>query len=405
MLLFGHSIPRGHPAPGPRIAVVALAVGALWMVHVATVAAQGVVERFPQPRQVLRDYGDDPSRRVALEVLQSTLIEKTPAPRSDAATRRIAAYVQAIGEVDLRYTRMRRDAPARRDYYTRVGRLRGDPGFRRQVLNRYRLAGLAPEGRPRVAVPPDPLDDPRLFAPAVPYWLATLAVLLVMPLLFQLSAWRAAASTPITNVDDVTNLLPKPLRVLRLSGAPFRMAKEAGTVVENRPDGLWVRTPAAERLWKIPYPKFETREGHFITRIGRSRADGSHQTVLVMNYVTAQYVYPVRIEDPLGPRHSRRPWLVMAAIGATGFALGIGAVVREFGPLQPRVDWAWTWFLGAGISAVVAGITGGATARVLSRIRNWRFKRYVAECVKYAEGVIARMEDLLERAKPDQRDD
>jgi hypothetical protein len=371
----------------------------------ATGAAQGIVDRFPQPRQVLRDYGDDPSRRVALEVLHSTLIEKTPAPRSDAASRRIAAYVQAIREVDLRYNRMRRDAPARRDYDTRVGRLRADPGFRRQVLNRYRLAGLAPEGRPRVAVPPDPFDDGRLFAPAVPFWLATLAILLVLPLLFQLSAWRAAASAPTATVDDVTNLLPKPLRVLRLPGASFTMTKEAGTVVENRPDGLWVRTLSAERLWRIPFPKFETREGHFVTRIGRPRADGSHQTVLAMNYVTAQYVYPVRIEDPLGPRHSRRPWLVMTAIGATGFALGIGAVVREFGSLLPRVDWAWTWFLGAGFSAVVAGITGGATARVLSRIRNWRFKLYVAEFVKYAEGVIARMEDLLKRAKPDQKDD
>jgi hypothetical protein len=371
----------------------------------AGLAAQGIVDRFPQPRQVLRDFGDDPGRRVALQILYQMLQEKAPVPRSEAASRRITEYFRAWAQVESTYTRMRSDAPARRTYFARVNRLLADPGFRRQVLNRYRLADLPVEGRPSVrVVQRDPFDDPaRLFAPAFPFWLASLTALLLLPLLFQLSAWRAAASATGSSGSDDTNLLIKALRVLRLPGAPFEVSLEIGTVLENRPGGLWVRTPFGERLWKIPYADFATRQGHLITRVGQARSDGSHQTVLAMNYDTGQYVYPVRIEDPLGPRHSRRPWLVMTAIGATGFTLGIGAVAR-LEPLLPPVNWFSAWFIGACVSAVVAGVTGGLTARALSLIRNRRFQRYwVPELVEYAKLLMKRLQEQVESSKLDKK--
>lgn len=79
----------------------------------ASAQNQGVVDRFPTPQRVLRDFGDDASRRAALEILYYVLQEQTPTPRSRAASERITAYFRALGEVDLPYVKQGANSAAR----------------------------------------------------------------------------------------------------------------------------------------------------------------------------------------------------------------------------------------------------------------------------------------------------
>src|SRR3990172_2861258 len=162
-----------------RLTLALLALAALLAAREASAQGRGIIDHFPTPQQVMKDFGDDPSRRVALQVLYHALQEKTPSPRSEAASQRITDYFRAFGEVDYRYDKQGANSTARKRYYARVRQLLSDPNFKSTVLNRYRLASL-PAERPvgptaRVGTPrPDPdglIADalPR----AVPYWLAT----------------------------------------------------------------------------------------------------------------------------------------------------------------------------------------------------------------------------------------
>lgn len=142
-----------------------LSLAALLAVHEASAQGRGIVDRFPTPQQVVKDFGNDPSRRVALQILYFALQEKAPAPRSGAASQRIPDYFRAFGEVDYRYDKQGANSVARKNYYARVRQLLSDPNFKSAVLNRYRLANLSAERpvRPPARVGtsrPDSADGP-----------------------------------------------------------------------------------------------------------------------------------------------------------------------------------------------------------------------------------------------------
>lgn len=216
---------------------------------------------------------------------------------------------------------------------------------------------------------------------AVPYWLATLVAMALLPSLLELFFQRGpgarqsragAANTPLQ--------LPDSLRFINVLRR-FEVELESGVVttatrVDTTSDGsggsdvysegvVWVRDLSErETAWRVitriliagEQLRFDTRQGQVVSRRGlRSRGDGS-EFVLAYNHATRQIVPLDGLDDAFEIRTSRLPWLATTALGAAGFVVGIGAIARQLGPaIQGGVDWFGGWLFGAVVSAIVRG--------------------------------------------------
>ena len=391
-----------------RLTLALLALAALLAAREASAQGRGIVDRFPTSPQVVKDFGDDPSRRVVLQILYHALQEKTPAPRSEAASQRITDYFRAFGEVDYRYDKQGANSTARKNYYARVRQLLSDPNFKSTVLNRYRLASL-PAERPvgptaRVGTPrPDPDDLIADALPrAVPYWLATLVAMALLPSLFELFLDRGPAASPSpAGAADSPVRLPDSLRVINVLGRRFDFQLESGTVMMDthadtttggspaRPDAfaeedvVWVRgLTGQESKWtvfshlRLPggEVKFETRPGQVISRVGQHSGEGSSRFLFAYNHTTQQVVPLEGVNTAFEPRKSRLPWLATTALGATGFIVGIGAIV----------------------AAVIARILVRRTAHIFTNKRIDRFTgRHMPTCIRFLQHSTPKLVQLL----------
>lgn len=281
-----------------RAFVPLFALAILLAASSAPAQSPGIVARFPAPRQVMRDFRDDPSRRVALQVLYHALQEKTPPPRSRAASERITAYFLAFGNVDAPYLRQRPDSPARKRYFDRVRRLLSDPNFKRAVLNKYRLAALPAERPARVVrARQDPTDLIGQALPrALPYWIAALVAIALLPPLLELVLYRGpvAKASRAPAEDDLE--LPDSLRVCNVLGRRFALNLESGLVIRvettNGADRLWMRNLSGyESTSRYASGIFPAREGHVVSLVdaGRRLPDGSPEILFGYNHATRQY--------------------------------------------------------------------------------------------------------------------
>ncbi len=354
---------------------------------------RGIVDRFPTPQQVLKDFGDDPSRRVALQVLYFALQQKTPVPRSQAASDRITAYFRAFGEVDHRYDRLGAQSAAYKSYYARVRQLLNDPAFANTVVNKYRLAGLPPErplGGP-IRVGPtnvgrarqDLTDQIKAAVPqALPYWLGALLLVALLPAAF----WRlfdegSPASALRAGSRDDAFQLPESMRVLNILGKRLALHMESGIVIQTDTAGgydrIWIRDLSGhESTAGFASGIFPARQGHLVTFAGDGRRlqDGNPDYFFGYNHAMKKFVPFGALENALQPRKSRLPWLASTVFGAVGFWLGLAALVRQAGPVvHDSVEWSPVVLLGVGIVAVIAWISARLTAGILFRKRLKRF--------------------------------
>jgi hypothetical protein len=391
----------------PPVALFALAVllgTAAVLARDGPAQSRSIVDRFPTPAQVRKDFGDDASRRVALQILYQTLQEKTPPPRSQVASERITAYFLAFGEIDYTYTRQAANSPARRNYNTRVRLLLADPTFKNAVLSRYGLAGLSPEGASRAriiprTVPRDAVDPyQQAFARAAPYWLGTLAVLIGLPSMFLMlrpsSLLSMAARSRGAGGPDV---LPDSLRAVTVLGRRYDLELETGVVIEATADRLWVRTPSGhENAWRFGGWNLPVRGGHIVSRVGRRLRESSDQTALMYNHTTLSYEGINEIDVLFEARGSRLPWLATAAAGTLGFVWAVAATSWYLGPVEGRVEWTGVWWMGAIISAIIAAISTAATRRLFVRSARKRFRtRYVPDIAAFLNKTTPALKTLL----------
>ena len=367
-----------------RLTLALLALAALLAAGEASAQGRGIVDRFPNPQQVIKDFGDDPSRRVALQILYFALQEKTPAPRSEAASQRITDYFRAFGEVDYRYDKQGANSIARKNYYARVRQLLSDPNFKSTVLTRYRLAAVPPERplRPpvRIGTTAQHATDEivRLLPRALPFWLATLAVIALLPSAFALffdggSPARASRAGP---ADDPLELSDR-LRAVNILGKRFEFQVESGIVIQTDSTGgydrVWIRNLSGhESTAAFASGIFPARQGHIVSFVGDGRrmADGSPDYLLGYNHATVKSVPFASLEDALRVRASRLPWLATTALGAVGLWLGLAAVAWQVRPdVQGSVDWSGVLLFGLCIVAVLAWISVRVTARVFFQKR------------------------------------
>ena len=332
----------------------------------------------------MKDFGDDPSRRVALQLLYFALQEKTPAPRSEAASQRITDYFRAFGEVDYQYDTQGANSTARKNYYARVRQLLSDPNFKSTVLTRYRLAAVPPERplRPpaRIGTTAQHAMDEilRLLPRALPFWLATLAVIALLPAAFALffdggSPAQASRAGP---ADDPLQLSDR-LRTINILGKRFDFQVESGIVTQTESmggyDRVWMRNLSGhESTAAFASGIFPARQGHIVSFVGNRRrmADGSPDHLLGYNHATAKSVPFASLEDALRVRASRLPWLATTVFGAVGLWLGLAAVAWRVGPaVQDSVDWSGVLLLGLCIVAVLAWISVRVTARLFFQKR------------------------------------
>jgi hypothetical protein len=190
----------------------------------ASAQPRDIVDRFPTPREVTADFGDDPSRRMALLVLHRALRELTPAPRSKAASDRLTDYFRIVNQMDLRYDRLGSSSSVRSAYYRRVGRLRSDGAFARAVLDKYRLTALFAERRGGLRLgmgirgPTVATAIASGFPWAAPFWLGALVAIGLVPLVFArlLDGCGAARTSPDDERDPFH--LPPRLRTMNVFG-------------------------------------------------------------------------------------------------------------------------------------------------------------------------------------------
>jgi hypothetical protein len=375
-----------------RLTLALLALAALLAAREASAQGRGIVDRFPEPRQVTRDFSNDPSRRVALQILYFALQEKTPAPRSEAASKRITDYFRAFGEVDYRYDRQGANSVARKNYYARVRQLLYDPNFKSAVLTRYALAVVPPERplRPpaRIGTTAQRAVDEivRLLPRALPFWLATLAVITVLPSAFALffDGGSPARASRAGAADDPLQLSDR-LRVVNIFGKRFEFQVESGIVIQTDSTGgydrVWIRNLSGhESTAAFASGIFPTRQGHIVSLVGDGRrlADGGPDYLLGFNHATTKSVPFASLEDALRVRASRLPWLAATVLGAAGLWFGLAAVAWRVGPaIQDSVDWSAVLLFGLCTIAVLAWISVRVTARVFFQKRMKRVATFL----------------------------
>jgi hypothetical protein len=370
-------------------------VGLLAAAEPGAAQVRTMVDRFPTPQQVLRDFGDDAGRRVALQILYFALQQKTLVPRSQAASDRITAYFRAFGEIDYKYTRMGAQSAAYKAYFARVRQLLADTTFAGTVLARYGIASLPPErpaGAPLGRTPtafgrarPDLTAKIVAAVPqALPYWLAALLVVALIPLVF----WRffdagSPAGALRAGPDDEFQL-PQARRVLHILGKHLALDMTSGIVIgvdtSGGHDRLWIReVSGSESTAAFASGIFPVREGHIVTFGGDGRVltDGGPDYFFAYNHAMTKFVAFSAIETAMRPRRSALPWLISTVVGAVAFWLGLATLVQHAGPVvRDGVEWGPIVLLGAGLVAVLAWLSARLTARILYRMRLRRFSGF-----------------------------
>jgi hypothetical protein len=379
-----------------------------------------VASLFPEPGTVGADYADDAERYAAITVLAEALREHTPGPGHHGAYDKASAYLSDLQAITARHSVPKADAAAQRAFDDRVLALLRDAAFRRAVLERYRLADLAPPRpqAPGAAAPQNAGDvtDEMIEGAALRAAPFALAGLVGMVLLARVLVSRSVASPsrrterPAQGADAAA--LPEELRVVRLPGVEYSVDATTAVVLEKesttrtsvrttttggevysvgnqvhstplqtqtsvtteREDLLWVRTPdGRETTWSFPGAAFQARAGHALSVITRQRTDGSTENLLVFNHATGQLAALAGLASAHAPR------LVLPLL-ATAFAgsLALGVAFWTFLQIGPEpvsgvVGWFSVWIQGGCAAAVVAPIVVLLTIRGVVRRRNAAF--------------------------------
>jgi hypothetical protein len=373
-------------------------------------AVNDVAARFPQPEQVLADFSDDAERYAAFKTLHGALQQALPGPPPAVASGKVAAYYNALMDVDFQ---RRQSAASQADYerYTsRIRELLGDPKFRERVLARYQL-GNSPNSREE-----DELDV--ALRRSVPYWIATLLALVVLAPVFVFAldrrrlrgaAHASPAGAPVS--------LPETLRAIHVLGRRYEVELHSGRVMEKesstehhvsttvtqsgpatvmgdqvfvpapqihtattitRKDCLWVRAAdGRESAWNFTNAALQARPGHVVSSVGRRRRDGSLEFLLACNHSTGQ----VDSFGGLGNAHQARrlsAWGATTFVGALGILLAMHHLLTSGGQsvdartmlMQPG-NWPYPLVIAGFVSSILVGLS----ALMLRRLRNATFKR------------------------------
>ena len=316
-----------------------------------------LLERFPMPEQVRRDYTDPLRAAAALEVLyyEFALGRTLRPPRTREMDARDAAYRAAVAEIVAKQAPDGVDSPAAKTFAEGAVRLSASPAFKREVLGRYvplfaswvrddpapvgvpgpQLAGLdALIFRPVGTLAGEPLFLGHVALPA----LAVLALLggLVIPLRRARRSGRRhnASRPPGSGTADRVLDLPVELQVLDLPGRMYpELTVTSGVVMDKegwtettttysstaptqhhggstsvsttttKKDRLWVRTTSGdEQPWTVTGDVFQARAGHPVTWVAARLRQDPQTVCMVFNHATGRFY--------------EKPWITLAHRGA-----------------------------------------------------------------------------------------
>ena len=394
----------------------------VWLVFVPGSRLHGadaarVAARFPEPEQVPADFSDPAEHYAAFKILHDALNQALPGPAPALESGKVAAYSNAMLDVDFKRRQQANDAADYERYSARVRQLLADAGFRDRVLVRYQVkqlagaAGAAGSG----SRGPDELDV--AMRRSLPYWVAVLVVIVVLAPVFVLGFDRrrltgGGSASAITS--EVS--LPDTLSNIRVLGRQYEVQLLTGLVVDKeshtehqvqvtatqggpatvvgdqvfmpqpqihtattitRKDCLWVRgADGRESAWNFTNAAMQARAGHVVSSVGRRLRNGSTEFLLASNHTTGQ----MDTFDGLSSAHRARrllAWLATTFAGALGVLLAFhqllasgGASVDMRAMLQPS---NWTYPLIA--AGILAAILVGISAWLIRRLRDRSFRR------------------------------
>ncbi len=379
--------------------------------------AASVASKFPEPEQVLADFSDDSERYAAFKILHDALNQALPGPVPAVESGKVAAYSNAMLDVDFKRRQQASDAADYERYSARVRQLLGDAGFRDRVLVRYQVkhpAGAA-VANGSASREPDELDV--AMRRSRPYWVAALLVMIVLAPVFVLSfdRRRLKGGGSAGAIKGVVTL-PDALSTIRVLGRQYEVQLLTGLVVDKeshtehqvqvtttsggpatvvgdqvfmpqpqvhtattitRKDCLWVRdADGRESAWNFTNAALQARPSHVVSSVGRRLRDGSTEFLLASNLTTGQLDTFVGLSNA---HRARRllAWLATTFAGALGILLAfrqllaIGGASVELRPMLQPSNWTYPLIIAGFIAAILVGIS----AWLIRRLRNWSFRR------------------------------
>ena len=133
----------------PRTAAMLAALVFLAFGSVCAMAQDDIVERFPEIAQVTADYPDDAQRAAAFSTLDDALNAAAPKPVTRAVYERSTEYggsSNAILSMHMANGGMQNGEY--RAFNARYSQFLDDSNFRRSVLEKYQVGGMAAHPRP-----------------------------------------------------------------------------------------------------------------------------------------------------------------------------------------------------------------------------------------------------------------
>lgn len=339
-----------------------------------------LLERFPAPDRVRRDYTDPVRAAAALEVLyyEFALGRTLRPPRTAEMDARDAAYRAAIQEIFLARVPGGESSPAWATLAESHMRLASSAAFKREVLGRYvpLLASWVRDDPTPLSVPmpQSAALDAFLFRPVgtfggqplllghigVPI-IAVLALLggVIIPFRRARRAGRRhnAGRAPGTGSAERLLDLPVELQVLDLPGGMYpELTVTSGVVMEKegwtettttygstapsphhggsttvsttttKKDRLWVRTTSGdEQPWTVTGDVFPARPGHPVTWVAARLRQDPQTPCMVFNHATGH--------------HYEKPWIALAHRGAFGTFLLALLWIALCGAVAAWLEW------------------------------------------------------------------
>jgi hypothetical protein len=339
---------------------------------------------FPTTDRVFADYKDDAERWAACEALLTASMQKLPDGQYKASYQKSSSYQQTMGSIQFKYEQMGKDAPAAKEFFARIEKLRADTAFRQKVMGRYGLGAL-PTATAKDLQPRIQKSGEQLTREAAPYWLATLvAMWLVTRFLVRTAGNRF--------VDPGGGGgLPESLRVINVLGRRYAVGTDSGVVVEEttwsdtttstiqtpgsvqtfgdttyvtvpqqqtvtstvRKDRIWVRDAAGrEKAWNFSNAGLDVRVGHVLSYVGRQTGEDI-TFLMAYNHTTGQFV-----NLPMGLPHYApffRASIAAALVGTAGFVYGGWEMIPM---IRPEEIFFWNLIAFAVVGLIFSTIWG-----------------------------------------------